>query len=143
MSAATPAIRDLARRLIALEAAREVSPGGSPGAALRVCDRLRVPLVRLAGVAGFRSLMSRALAMAKTEVPSLAVAQVSADGSVEGLEWHQHDDGVEGGAGGAVVARLLELLVTFIGEPLTLSLVRDGWPDATVTGEDAGIGEQP
>ena len=31
-----------------------------------------------------------------------------------------------------VVAHLLGLLVTFIGEPLTLRLVRDAWPDASV-----------
>ncbi|WP_171475798.1 hypothetical protein [Frigoriglobus tundricola] len=143
MSTVTPAIRDLARRLIALEAARDTSPGAYPSAAVRVCHRLRAPLVRLAGVAGFRSLMSRALAIAKTEVPSLAVAQVCADGRLEGLEGLQPDEGVESGAGDTIVARLLDLLVTFIGEPLTLRLVRDVWPDETVTGADAGSGEQP
>jgi hypothetical protein len=30
----------------------------------------------------------------------------------------------------ALVAQLLGLLVTFIGEPLTLSLVREVWPGA-------------
>jgi hypothetical protein len=40
-----------------------------------------------------------------------------------------------------VVAQLLGLLVTFIGEPLTLGLVGDAWPDAPVAGIDAGSGE--
>ena len=57
-------IQRLALRVISLEAARGESPAGVAG---RVCDRLRTSLVRLAGVAGFRALMSRALALAKRE----------------------------------------------------------------------------
>ena len=142
MSTAPPAIRDLARRLIALEAARGESPGEPAGGAVRVCDRLRVSLARLAGVAGFRSLMSRALALAKAEVPSLAAAEVRADGSLEGLDDDGSDrDAGAGGEGGVVVvAQLLGLLMTFVGEPLTLRLVRDAWPDAPIPDPDAESG---
>ncbi len=38
------------------------------------------------------------------------------------------------------MAHLVGLLVTFIGEPLTLTLVRDAWPGATLTGIDSGSG---
>jgi hypothetical protein len=145
MNTATPAIRDFARRLIALEAARDESPGALAGGAARVCDRLRVPLARLAGVVGFRSLMSRAVAMAKAEVPSLAAVQVRADGSLGGLDGSGHDQ--DAGAGGeaavVVVAQLLGLLVTFIGEPLTRQLVRDVWPDATADETDGRAGGRP
>ena len=54
MSTAPPATRDLARRLIALEVARDESPGTPTDGAIRVCDRLRLSLSRLTGVAGFR-----------------------------------------------------------------------------------------
>ena len=140
MSTAPPAIRDFARRLIALEAARNEPPAAG---AVRVGEKLRLPLARLAGEAGFRSLMSRALAMAKAEVPSLVAVQVRADGSLEGLDGrgNEQDAAVAGEAGVVVVAQLLGLLVTFIGEPLTLRLVRDSWPDVSVTGVDAGSGE--
>ena len=140
MSTASPAIRDFARRLIALEAARDEPPAGG---AVRVCEMLRLPLARLAGEAGFRSLMSRALAMAKAEVPSLVAVQVRADGSLEGPDGagHNQDSGAVGEAGVVIVAQLLGLLVTFIGEPLTLRLVRDTWPDVSATGVDAGSGE--
>jgi hypothetical protein len=40
------------------------------------------------------------------------------------------------------VAQLLGLLVTFIGEPLTLRLVRDAWPDAPIPATGAETGEQ-
>ena len=134
MSTVSPAIRDFARRLIALESLRDepLPTGGHESE--RVCEKLRLPLARLAGVAGFRSLLSRAVALAKAEVPSLAAVRVRADGSLEGL------DGSDRDAGAVVVAQLLGLLVTFIGEPLTLGLVRDAWPEATVTVADVSSG---
>jgi hypothetical protein len=142
MSTAPPAIRDFARRLIALEAAPDEPPVVGTREAVRVCEKLRRPLARLAGVEGFRSLMSRALALAKAEVSSLAAVQVRADGSLEGLDDAGPDREAGGEGGVVVVAQLLGLLVTFIGEPLTLRLVRDAWPDAPVPATGAESGEQ-
>jgi hypothetical protein len=141
MSMPPPATRDFARRLIALEAARDESPAGG---AVRVGDKLRLPLARLIGEAGFYSLLSRAVALARAEVPSLAAVQVRADGSLEGLDSHgnEQDAAVAGEAGVAVVAQLLGLLVTFIGEPLVFQLVRDVWPGVSVTKPDAAGGER-
>ena len=143
MSTAPPATRDLARRLIALEVARDECPGAPFGGAIRVCDQLRLSLSKLTGVAGFRSLMSRALALAKAEVPSLAAAEVRADGSLEGLGGTGCDPGASAGgeAGVAVVAQLLGLLMSFVGGPLMLRLVRDAWPDASIPVTDAESGE--
>ena len=98
MNTATPAIRDFARRLVALEAARDEPPVASGSEAVRVCENLRLPLSKLAGVAGFRSLMSRAVAMAKAEMPSLVAVQVRAEGSLEGLDGPGHDQDVGSGA---------------------------------------------
>ncbi len=130
MNAATPAIQDLARRVLALEAARDSSDGRG-GEAMQVCEKLRVPLAKLVGVAGFRSLMGRSLALATAEVPWLDSVQVRADGSLEGFDAARRprDGAPDGEAGVAIVGQLLGLLVTFIGEPLTLRLVRDAWPD--------------
>jgi hypothetical protein len=144
MKTAMPAIRNLARRLIAFESARN-PPDGMGGEAVRACDKLRVPLAKLAGVAGFRSLMARALALATAEAPWLASVNIRADGSLERFEEasRQQDSapGIE--AGTVVVVHLLGLLVAFIGEPLTLRLVRDAWPDATVDEADPRAEEQP
>jgi len=138
MSTASPEIQELARRLLAFEAARANSSAAGVDVAARVIEELRLRLIKLAGVDGFRSLLSRALTLAKAEVPLLNTVQVRADGSVEGF------DGIEQGrkagaatqAGTVLVAHLLELLVTFIGAPLTLSLVRDKWPDVSIDGAD-------
>jgi hypothetical protein len=144
MNTATPAMKDLARRLIALETSRDPSEG-LVGEAVQVCEKLRVPLAKLAGVAGFRSLMARAMTLATAEVPWLDSVQVRADGSLEGLDAAERQQGVVPGgeAGVVVVAQLLGLLVTFIGEPLTLRLVHDAWPDAPVDETDRRAGGQP
>ena len=134
MSTASPGIRDLARRLIALEAAHTETPMGGGNTAALVCEKLRVPLTKLVGTAGFRSLMSRALAMSKTEVPLLDIIQLRPDGALEGFDGIGPTQDEE--SGGVVVAHLLELLVTFIGELLALRFVRDVWPNVAVTGID-------
>ena len=139
MNLAPPAIRDFARRLIALEAVRDEPPGAG---AVEVVEKLRLRLARLAGEAGFRSLLSRAVALANAEVSSLATVQVQAGGSLEISfgQGNEHDAAAVRLVGGAVVAQLLGLLVTFVGEPLTLQLVRDAWPEASVAGPDAESG---
>ncbi len=134
MSTASPEIQDLARRLLAIEAERDNSSSARVDVAMRVIEELRLRLIRLAGVDGFRSLLSRALTLAKAEVPSLNIVQVRADGSLEGFDGivQRQEAGAAWQAGIVLVAHLLELLVTFIGAPLTLRLVRDKWPDASM-----------
>jgi hypothetical protein len=144
MNLATPAILKLARRLISLEAAQNPS-NNSGNEAGRACEKLRTPLAKFAGVAGFRSLMGRALTLAKAELPWLNSVQIQADGSLEGFEAAQRDPGAapDGEAEAVVLAQLLGLLVTFVGEPLTLCLVHDAWPDAPVEEINWGVEGQP
>lgn len=131
-------MRDVARRLLALEAAKSPSQPHEHEAA-RVCAKLRISLTRFAGADGFTSLLRRAVALARAEVPALSGIQVNPEGFLEGLEqvpaseW-KPGSGCDGEAEAAVAitAHLLELLVTFIGWPLTLRLVREAWPDASL-----------
>ena len=58
---------------------------------------------------------------------------------MEGLEELAADARKSGGGGdggaeavAAIMGHLLGLLVTFIGKPLTLRLVREGWPDLSL-----------
>jgi len=141
-----PEIHNLANQLLAFEAARNSAPGDAGAeVALRVIEELRGRLTRLAGVDGFRSLLSRALSLGKAELPAINLLQVAADGTLEGFEAIElsQEPGVADRAGAIVVAYLLELLVTFIGDSLTLSLVRDAWPDASAGGADVGTEEKP
>jgi hypothetical protein len=118
-----PQTRDLAQRLLANENA--AGKTSTEFAAFGVCERLRQPLITLAGVAGFRSLLSRALALARVEAPSLSAVQVSADGSLQGLDelLPQVDADQAREAGIILISQLLGLLVRVVGEAMTLQLV--------------------
>ncbi len=85
-----------------------------------------------------------AVAVSEGRVSSLTAVQVQADGTLAGLDGLGHDQevGASGEVGVVVVAQLLHLLVTFIGEPLTLHLVRDAWPDASFPAMNAECGEE-
>jgi len=128
--------RNLAQRLLAYEAAGTEHSAASESAASRVCAKLRGPLITLAGVAGFRSLLSRALTLARAEVPNLSAVQIAADGSLRGLdELVSQTDKEQARDGGAIlIAQLVGLLLTFIGEGLTIRLVQDVWPEAAFDG---------
>ena len=78
-----------------------------------------------AGLAGFRSLLSRALTLARAEAPSLNAVQVAADGSLQGLEElrPQVDGDQAREAGIILITQLLGLLVRVVGEAITLQLV--------------------
>jgi hypothetical protein len=131
-----PESRYLAQRLIAYEAVAGKNSGPTEFAAFRICETLRQPLIALAGVASFRSLLSRALTLARAQAPSLSAVRVAADGSSQGLDEleSQIDKGQASEAGVILIAQLLGLLLTFIGEGLTLRMVQDVWPEAAFDG---------
>jgi len=119
----SPETRQLAERLVAFEASAKQTSDDDPRATCRVCEKLRQPLVTLTGTAGYISLLSRALTLAKREAPALSAVDVRSDGSLGGLE----DEAAV--AHTVLVAYLLGLLTTFIGKDLTMRLVQDIWPD--------------
>ena len=125
----TPALQTLALWLLAQEAITG-APAEKTNATFCVCGKLCKSLTTLMGGAGYRSLILRALTLAKHDAPSLAKVQVRQDGSLEWTGASEHQ-GMDDAGGAVLVARLLGLLVTFIGPALTLRLVRDQWPDAS------------
>jgi hypothetical protein len=131
-----PKSRHLAQRLLTYEAVAGENSEPAESTAFRVCAKLRRPLITLAGVAGFRSLLSRALTLARAEAPSLSAVQVAADGSLKGLDELEPQIGKEKARddGAILIAQLLGLLLTFIGEGVTFRLVQDVWPEAAFDG---------
>ncbi len=119
--------------MLAIEAASNTDNKANVHEAVRVCEKLKKSLTRFAGADGWASLLRRSLALARAEYPSLSHITISPDGSLEGLERLATQDPKNGAeAGAAIIAQLLGLLVAFIGEPLTLRLVRESWPDASL-----------
>jgi hypothetical protein len=106
--------------------------------AFSACDKLRTHLATLMGFTGSRALLARALALGNAEVPWLSTVSVKADGSLDGFESPQAQVAPAEIAKGRVVllAQLLGLLVAFIGEDLTLRLLREVWPKLSVNDLD-------
>jgi hypothetical protein len=105
--------------------------GDSMPLGVAVFERLSPQLANLMGNGGAQALLARALAMARSEVPALARVHIDADGFLTG--WDElaavQDLTQTAEANVVLVAHLLSLLVAFIGEPLTLRLIREAWPD--------------
>jgi hypothetical protein len=136
--------RDLARQLLVAEVAVDKTSLSTEATAFRVYEKLRRSLCALAGVAGFRSLASRALVLAKAESPSLSAMQVTEDGSLQvlGEAESQSDKRQAGESGVILLAQLLGLLHAFIGEALTLRLLQDAWPNAVFDDCHSGTGKK-
>lgn len=122
----SPQIQKLAQHLLILERMRVVASDADTNLAVRVIEQFRVRLIKLVGVYGFRSLLSRTLNLAKRESPALAGVRIGENGALEGVAEMGKNEADEL----VLVAQLLALLTTFIGESLTLQLVRDAWPAA-------------
>ena len=125
MSQATQKLRIYAERLVAYEMSRTASSELYPTAAFVVLETLSPHFGALMGAAGFRALLSRALLLAKAEVAWLRELHVREDGFFDGLDKLEAQANPEEIAAGGIVllARLLGLLATLIGEELTLRLL--------------------
>ncbi|MBC7771967.1 MAG: hypothetical protein H7210_05695 [Pyrinomonadaceae bacterium] len=137
MDTPPPMKRDLARRLLAASRFPPDTPPPHAHAAVVVSQRLRTSLTRFAGTDGFASLMRRALMLARVEAPTLHNVKVAADGTLDGFDSLATSEEVgskkglrvDDEAAVAILAHLLGLLVTFIGESLTLRLIHEAWPE--------------
>jgi hypothetical protein len=137
----SPKTRDLARYLLNCEASSAKPAELMDSATLSVYEKLRLSLSAFAGLAAFESLAFRALTQAKAEAPSLWAVQVTEDGSLQGLAEFEPQVDINkdlageftvSEAGIILIARLLGLLLIFLGEALTLSLLRVTWPGAAL-----------
>ena len=129
-----PALRQLARKALAQRAGSVAGAGALAAAAQRAYDDLAQVSAPLIGQVGIDALTGRTLYLAQRKYPWLVHTR-------EPEQWkgpfaqivfclERQDPAVATEAAGAVLTTLTELLVTFIGEPLTARLLRKAWPDA-------------
>ena len=130
-------LRDLARQL--LTATQAAASSEHDNSVLDVTDQLRVTVTRFAGADSFTSLLRRSLVLASVELPTLSGVAIGADGRLRGLDdiidvraSGQRNSSTVDEAALAITTHLLRLLVTFIGLPFTVRLVRDAWPAMTL-----------
>ena len=119
--------RDLAHELITSATDASPAPLQIEPATMRVYERLRRQLGALVGVGGFQALASRALALAKSESPRLNAVKVTENGGLLGLgEFESKIETDEDREAGIIlIAQLLGLFLTFLGEATTLRLIED------------------
>jgi hypothetical protein len=134
--------RDLARSLVVREADASATSRQNKPATLRVYERLRQQLGAPVGADGFQALASRALALARSESPRLSAVEITANGGLRGLGEVESQAGADadedGEAGIILIAQLLGLFLTFLGEATTLGLIEDLRLQVDVkTGSDA------
>jgi hypothetical protein len=139
MNGPDPALHDLARRVIrATPKSASATAAGSAAAAEAMqssCGELYRVLDATMGPAGLQALLARAIQIAARDHPWLArVTPGAADCIFPGLttaaEGVDVDEAITGSA--ALLATILWLLVTFIGEELTLRFVRRAWPQVSL-----------
>jgi hypothetical protein len=118
--------RDLARSLVASEVDAATTRLHTEPATVRVYERLRQQLGASVGADGFQALASRALALAKSESSRLSAVQITVNGGLRGLgEVESRDTDDDGEVGIVLIAQLLGLFLTFLGEATTLRLIED------------------
>jgi len=117
----------LARSLVACEADASTASLHAEPATVRVYEKLRRQLGAPVGVDGFQALASRALALAKSESPRLSTVQITESGGLRGLDEVESEVNADeaGEAGIILIAQLLGLFLTFLGEATTLRLIED------------------
>jgi hypothetical protein len=128
------ALRQVAQNVLAHHAGPDASVEALAAAVHRAYADLGRVTAPLIGEAGVDALIGRALHLTQREYPWLAHTREPAD--AEGplaqvvSRLGRQDSAAATEAAGALVATFAGLLVTFIGEPLTLRLLRKAWPDA-------------
>jgi hypothetical protein len=119
--------RELARSLVAREAGSRTGSLQTEPASVRVYERLRRQLGAPVGTDSFQSLATRALTLARSESPRLNAVKVMANGGLLGLgeAESQTSSEEEGEVGIILIAQLLGLFLTLLGESTTLRLIED------------------
>lgn len=124
-----PSVVRFARAIVRAETAN----GGVRGyeGAQRALARLHQQLGKLIGPVGFDVLVARSLVVARRAHPKLCGIGTGRGGVLLGLDAVPAEDAEElDEAATAVVAQLMELLVSLIGVDLAMTLLRDVWPTA-------------
>jgi hypothetical protein len=120
-------IRDWASKLVAAEVDADSASSRNEGATLRVYEKLRRQFCAPVGVDAFQALVSRALSLAKSQFPGLSAVSVTANGGLCGLDEVETPLSTvkDGEVGITLIAQMLRLFITLLGEAATVRLIED------------------
>jgi len=122
-----PMIRDWACRLIASEIDADSPSTQTEGATLRVYEKLRRQFCAPVGADAFQALVSRALSLAKSQFPALSAVSVAANGRLRRVDEAEDSLSIveDGEVGITLIAQMLRLFITLLGEAATVRLIED------------------
>jgi hypothetical protein len=122
----------LVRHLVTFEASQ--NQDGLIAASLRVSHKLGSHLSRIIGREGLHTLVVRAVKLTARQMPTMNGVEVTEDGLLFLPDGVRNLDaaGVE-----SLLEQTFGLLISFIGEDLTLRIVQESWPELhTYTAEE-------
>jgi hypothetical protein len=135
MKPGNPKLQELALRLLEHETTNSGNSDEPVKAIEFCCQRLHDRLDRLIGAGGFRALLNRALYLAKKKYAWLEGVGIE---DYPGCGFKDLREAVKGKkpatvneANALILANVIWLLVTFIGEDITIGLIQEAWPDVT------------
>ena len=124
--------QDLAVQLLGYSRNDALSHEDLSAAVTGAFDTLRAHLSVRLGSEGYRTLLIRAVALARTEYPWFAVLQVDDEARLNGFAEAARatDLGSAFEAGVLLISCLVGLLQIFIGDDMTLNLLQNALPDS-------------
>lgn len=146
MDRPSPYSQGLASRLLAHEAGSKQTPEAVAEAGQRIFQKLYLQMARLFGQAGFAAVSARALHLAQLDFPFLGgvAIEIKEEACLTRLRESLlgKPSAVASDAVAAFFANLIWLLMTLIGQDLTLRLLRDTWPGVLPQEGHAGEKEE-
>ena len=116
------------KRLLTSEGAPWSSSAECAAAAWEIYEKLNARLAPLLGLAGVQALFVRSAKLTQTEFPSLAEVATPEGLTRLGPCLQALAPTVSAEAAETLFATFLELMTTFIGERLTVLVLRSAWP---------------
>ncbi len=130
----TEVVEQLSHHLFAFQSCVAAVHNSADGAQFRVIEQLCAKITEVSGNTGLQTMLSRALSATRADFPWLRSAKASKTGGLVGLDQvHPPPDSEEAMRGElAVLGSLIELLRSFLGDGVTLQLLRSLWPLASI-----------
>jgi hypothetical protein len=117
-----------AKRLLALEGDSGNSSAECAAAAWKLYEKLNARLTPLLGSAGVQALFVRSAKLAQAEFASLAEVATPDGMKKLGAVLQALEPAEANEVAGTLFSTFLELMTTFIGERLTVLILRSAWP---------------
>ena len=144
MSRSTANSKDVAEAIVANETLGNGSSVGKLPAGCLAVEKLQPHLAALMGNTGFNSLINRARALGSTDFAWLGASPAKLEGFLDDLYEAGGQVEADEFREGCVIllSHLLGLLTAFIGQDLTLRLVREIWPELALKELEVGKGDK-